>query len=185
MLGLVSANPILLLISIFIYFGASAEAADTELRRLARTLTVSDVTRSNVRPIASGASISDAITLMLQAGQHAIPVIHPDGSLAGIATKDRITRAVHRSGRAAPVTEALEPNLITVPSHEKLADALNQMQSQSAPAIIVIGGQGEIAGLLTSDTLADLMVMETAAEKPNSGARSAGAALTVSVPKSA
>lgn len=184
LLGLISANPILLLIGIFIYFGASAEAADTQLRQLAQTLTVADVMRSNVRPIASSASISDAITLMLQAGQHAIPVIGPDGALTGIATKDGIIRAVHRAGRAAPVYEALEANVLTVAGHQKLADALDQMQSQSASAIVVLGRQGEIVGVLTSDTLADLMVIETAVEKPHSSALHAGAPLTISVPKS-
>jgi len=184
-LGLVSTNPLLLLIGIFIYFGASAEAADTELRRLAQTLRVSDVMRSNVQPIASSATISDAIALMLQAGQHAIPVIGPDGALTGIATKNSIIRAVHQSGRTASVNEALEPNVLTVPDDRKLGDALNYMQSESAPAIVVVGRHGEIVGLLTSDTLADLMVMGTAAEKPESGGRGAHLPLIVSVPKSA
>ena len=181
LLGLFSANPLLLLIGIFIYFGASAEAADTELRQLAHALTVSDVMRSNVQLIDSSASISDAIGLMLHAGQHAIPVIGPDGALAGVATKDGIIRAVHRSGRRAPVNEAVEPVVLTVGSHQKLADALDQMQSQSAPAAVVVNREGEIVGLLTSDTLADLILIGA---KPDFGANQANASLIVSVPKS-
>ena len=181
LLGLFFANPLLLLIGIFIYFGASAEAADTELRQLAHALTVSDVMRSNVRLIDSSASISDAIGLMLHAGQHAIPVIGPEGALAGVATKDGIIRAVHRSGRRAPVNEAVEPVVLTVGSHQKLADALDQMQSQSAPAAVVVNPEGEIVGLLTSDTLADLMLIGA---KPDFGANQANAPLIVSVPKS-
>lgn len=181
LLGLFFANPLLLLIGIFIYFGASAEAADTELRQLAHALTVSDVMRSNVRLIDSSASISDAIGLMLHAGQHAIPVIGPDGALAGVATKDGIIRAVHRSGRRTPVNEAVEPVVLTVGSRQKLADALDQMQSQSAPAAVVVNREGEIVGLLTSDTLADLMLIGA---KPDFGANQANAPLIVSVPKS-
>lgn len=160
LLGLISANPILLLIGIFIYFGASAESADTKLRHLAQSLIVSDVMRSNVRTIGSSASLSDGIALMLQAGQHAIPVIGADGSLAGVATKDSIIRAVHRSGRGAAISEAVERDVPVVAGHHSLVDALDQLQSHSAPAVIVVNARGELTGILTPETLSDLMIVQ-------------------------
>lgn len=165
LLGLISANPLLLLIGIFIYFGASAESADTELRQLAQKMMVSDVMRSNVRSISSSAPLSDAINLMLQAGQHAIPVVERNGTLAGLATKDAIIRTVHRTGRGATVGEAVERNIPTIVSHQKLADALDLMQSHSAPAVVVINPQGELVGLVTTDTLADLMIVQAPPER--------------------
>ena len=160
LLGLVSANPILLLIGICVCFGASAESADTQLRQLAQKLTISDVMRSNVQSIGSGAPMSDAISLMLHAGQHAIPIIDPDGTLAGIATKDGIIRAIHRSGRGAAIGEAVEKDIPVVQSHQRLADALDLMQSHSAPAAVVINARGELAGVLTPETLSDLMLVQ-------------------------
>lgn len=171
LLGLISSNPILLLIGIFIYFGASAESADTELRELARTLPVSEVMRSNVQSISSGAPLSAAIRLMLQAGQHAIPVVEPNGTLKGIATKDGIMRALHRSGREAAISEAIEKNVPAVASQQKLADALDLMQNRTAPAVIVVNPQGELVGILTPETLADLMLVHAPAEKRKAGAR--------------
>lgn len=169
LLGLISTNLILLLIGIFIYFGASAEAADTELRQLAQTMTVSDVMRSNVRTISFGAPLSDAIELMLQAGQHAIPVIGQGGTLSGVATKDSIIRAVHRSGRAAAISEAVTADVPVVGSHQRLADALDLMQGHSVPAVLVVDSKGELAGMLTAETLSDLMIVQAPAakRKPN------------------
>ena len=159
LLGLISVNPILLLIGIFIYFGASAESADTELRQIAEKLTVSDVMRSNVRPISSSASLAEAIKIMLQAGQHAIPVIGPDGTLAGVATKEGIMGAVHRSGRDAPIGEAVERDIPRIGSGQRLSDALELMQTRSVPAVLVVGARAEFVGILTTDTLADVMLL--------------------------
>jgi stage IV sporulation protein FB len=166
-LGLISTNPILLLIGIFIYFGASAESAETELRQLAQALNISDVMRSNVRTIGSSASLVEGISLMLQAGQHAIPVIAPDGSLAGIATKDSIMRAVHQSGRGAAISEAVERDVPVVSNHQRLADALDLMQGHSVPAVIIINPQGELVGMLTPEMLSDLMMVQVPAGKEN------------------
>lgn len=168
LVGLISANPILLLIGIFIYFGATAEAADTELRQAAQTMTVSDVMRSNVRTIRSSAPLSDGIELMLRAGQHAIPVIGPDGTLAGVATKDSIIRAVHRSGRGAAISEAVTADVPVIGSHQRLADALDLMQSHSVPAVVVVDSKGELSGMLTSETLSDLMIVQPSFAKRNS-----------------
>ena len=182
LLGLISGNPILLLIGIFIYFGASAEAADTELRQLAQTLMVSDVMRSNVQPIASSASLSDGIALMLKAGQHAIPVTRPDGSLAGVATKDGIIRAVHRSGKETAISEAVQEDVPVVASHQRLADALELMQGHSAPAVIVVNPQGELTGMLTPETLSDLMLVQTLSQQHKPDLQLPHR--TISVPKS-
>lgn len=160
LVGLLSANPILLLIGIFIYFGASAEAADTELRQLAQTITVSDVMRSNVRTLASSALLSDGIELMLKAGQHAIPVISPSGTVVGIATKDSIIRAIHRSGRGGAISEAVTEDVPVIGSHQRLANALDLMQSHSVPAVVVIDSKGELSGMLTAETLSDLMTVQ-------------------------
>jgi stage IV sporulation protein FB len=185
LLGLISPNLILLLVGIFIYFGASAEAADTQLRQLAQTLRVSDVMRSNVQTIRSSASLADAIDLMLQAGQHAIPVSAANGTLVGIATKEGIIRAVHRSGRNASVTEAVQPDVPTVTSSQSLADALELMQSRSAPGILVIGPEGQLAGIMTADTLADLVLVEGAQDRRDHAAvRPPYASSFISVPRS-
>jgi stage IV sporulation protein FB len=164
LLGLLSGNPLLLLIGIFVYFGASAESAGSQLRQLAQTLKVSDVMRSNVLPISDRASLNDAIALMIQAGQHAIPVVGDDGNVKGLATKEGIIRAVHRSGRRAPVSDAAERDVPKIGRQRPLAEALDLMQSQSAPAILVTGPEGELAGVLTADTLADLVLVGGATE---------------------
>jgi stage IV sporulation protein FB len=165
LLGLVSLNPILLLIGIFIFFGASAESTDTELRQAAQRLTVGDVMRSNVRSIASGAPMSDAISLMLHAGQHAIPVAEPDRQLVGVVTKDALIRAIHRLGSEAAVREAMERDVPVVASNAALTEALDLMQGDSAPAVVVLDAGGQLVGILTAETLADLMLVRPADRK--------------------
>lgn len=185
LVGLLSGNPLLLLIGVFVYFGASAESAGSQLRQLAQTLRVSDVMRSNVLPIGNRASLADAIALMLQAGQHAIPVVADDGNVQGIATKEGIIRAVHRSGRRAPVTDAVERDIARIGTQRPLAEALELMQGRSDSAILVTGPQGELAGIVTADTLADLLLVEGSTEKrKQAGARAPCGHPIFSVPRS-
>ena len=185
LLGLLSGNPLLLLIGIFVYFGASAESAGSQLRQLAQTLKVSDVMRSNVLAIGSRASLADAIDLMLKAGQHAIPVLDDDGTVKGLATKEGIIRAVHRSGRRAPVSDAVERDLAKIGSQRPLVEALELMESQTAPAILVTSPKGELAGILTAETLADLLLVEGAAERrTQSNVEAPYPHATLSVPRS-
>lgn len=164
--GLLFSNPILLLIAIFIYFGASAESADTELRQFAQTMRVADVMRSNVQTIASSASLAAGIELMIHAGQHAIPVIGADGGLVGIATKDDIIRALRHSGIGSPITDAVTAKVPVVGNREKLVTALDLMQSRSVPAVVVVDSTGDLVGMLTSEMLSDLMAIQGPAARP-------------------
>jgi stage IV sporulation protein FB len=158
--GLLSGNPILLLIGIFIYFGASAEVANTELAEQARSLTVADVMRTNLASLGPHASLDEAVGLMLHAGQHFIPILGPAGEILGVATRDGVIGALHRLGKDARLTDALETNVPIMTSGQKLADAIVRMQSLSAPAVVIVSPQGQLAGMLTPDTLLDLMLVQ-------------------------
>jgi CBS domain-containing protein len=157
---LVSGNPFVLLIGIFVYFGASAEAAHSELWDLGHKLFVSEAMRSNVQSIQSGAPLIDAIGLMIETGEHAIPVFRRDGQFLGVATKDAIIRAVHRDGQDASIDHAVESNVPSIGTHQKLSDALDLMQRHSAPAVLVLAPDGRMAGVVTPETLTDAMMMQ-------------------------
>lgn len=157
--GLLAANPFLLLIAVFVYFGASAEAADSKLRQLAQNTRISDVMRSNVRTIGSRATLADGIELMLHAGQHAIPVTGTDGSFLGVLTKEKLVQAIQRSGVEAPISDAALVGVPLVRMHESLVAVLDAMRTSSAPAVLIVDSQGNLAGMLTSEMLSDLMAI--------------------------
>ena len=182
--GLISGNPIILLIGIFIYIGASAEAAGTELDEQARSLTVSDVMRTNVSSLDSSAPLTAAIGLILHAGQSVIPVTDPRGKILGIATKDGVIRALDRLGKGARMADVVETGVAILGAEHKLVDAIAQMRGYSIPAVIVVHPQGELAGILTSETLADLMLVHSAQDTGVSPRERSKLPLTVSVPKS-
>ena len=183
LVGLLFGNPFLLLIGAFIYFGASAEAAESELRRFAQAARVEDVMRSNVRAIDSSATLAAGIELMLHAGQHAIPVRGIDGRLLGVATKDSIIKAVHKTGIAAPISNAAMAKVPVVGKREKLVAALDLMQAGKVPAILVVGRSGELAGMLTSEMLSDLMTIQATAARPRRNPNLPHS--SISVPRSA
>jgi stage IV sporulation protein FB len=182
--GLLSGNPIMLLIGIFIYFGASAELANTELNERALSLTVADVMRTNLALLEARAPLGEAINLMLHAGQHFIPVLGSAREILGVATRDRVIGALHRLGMNARLADAIETNVPIVTPRQKLADAIARMQGLSAPAVVVVSPQGEFAGMITPDTLLDLMLVDVTNVGLFHRPRSSDPDQIVSVPKS-
>jgi stage IV sporulation protein FB len=182
--GLMSGNPIILLIGVFIYIGASAEAANTELEEQARSLTVSDVMRTNVSSLESGAPLTAAVDLMLHAGQSVIPVTDLNGKYLGIVTKDGVIRALDRFGKDARMADVVETGVAILSAENKLSDAIARMRGNAVPAVIVVHPRGELAGILTSETLADLMLVHAAQELSTIRQEMSKPPLTVSVPKS-
>jgi stage IV sporulation protein FB len=173
--GLVSANALLLLIGIFIYFGASAEAAGTEFTKLAQKLTVAEAMCTDVAHVSANRRLADAVAAMVGSGQHVLAIWDCAGRPIGIVTKDGLIRALHRFGWDGIVAEAREQKVATISATQPLSDALRLMESSSAPVLLAVAGDGNLIGVVTRESLADLFMMERAAPEyhplPTAGLR--------------
>ena len=82
------------------------------------------------------------------------------------------------------MADVVETGVAILGAEHKLVDAIAQMRGYSIPAVIVVHPQGELAGILTSETLADLMLVHSAQDTGVSPRERSKLPLTVSVPKS-
>ena len=73
--GLVSGNPILIFIAIFVYVAAAGEAQMSALDEAAQGLSVGDVMETRFNAIPVEASLGDAIETLLATAQHEFPVV--------------------------------------------------------------------------------------------------------------
>jgi Zn-dependent protease len=164
-------NPFLILIAFFVFLGASAEAEAVETRAAGDGLQVSQMMVTNFRTIPVYATLADAVDLLLSGEQREFPVVDNNGRIEGILTRDNLIRGLSKSGPATPVTEAMTPGVAAVPPTLSFQEALEHLRSSRLPALPVVDPAGALIGLLTSDNIADLLLVQRARPDRQAGIR--------------
>lgn len=93
------------------------------------------------------ATYGDAEALMKEYRISGVPIVHPDGTLAGIIT-NRDTRFENDPTR--PVTELMtSQNLVTVPVGTSLDEAVEQFKIHKIEKLLVVDDEFKLRGLIT------------------------------------
>ena len=90
-------NPMLLLIAVFIYFGAGSEAALAQMKSISKDLRVSTAMVTQFQTLPIHATLNEAVEALLRTSQHEFPVIDELGKVRGILTRDDMIAGLRRS----------------------------------------------------------------------------------------
>ncbi|BBU56642.1 protease [Mameliella alba] len=157
-LGLTSGNLILLLIALFIFVAAQAEARDVESRDLAEGLHLRDAVITSFESLSPSDPMHVAAQTLIRTTQHEFPVLHADGRLAGFLTRQALFRAMAEGHNTHPVGEEME-EVPALPLSAPLAKAMDALQQ--APAVAATDAGGHVVGYVTSENLGELMVLRS------------------------
>lgn len=176
--GVLTGHLVLILIALFVYFAASAEAQEVQLHRLAERLRVADATVTELLPLSASDTLDDAIGLLLRSEQREFPVLDGHGNCVGVLMHDGIIHGLMAHGASLPIADAMLRDLPTVRADDPLDEALPLMESTARP-VVVLDLQGRLAGLLTRENLGELLLLASAEARgkpdrmrPRSGIRS-------------
>ncbi|MCS6828854.1 MAG: site-2 protease family protein [Caldilinea sp.] len=160
-------NPLLIFIALFIYLGASQEAALAQMRDVARSLPVSAAMVTEFKTLPPSATLNDAIDLLLRTSQHEFPVVDATGRVHGILTRDALLTALRQNGPDTPVREALQGQgeLPLVSWRAPFDAAFQEMQACGCPALPVVDDYGRLVGLITPENVGELMMVQSALKK--------------------
>jgi stage IV sporulation protein FB len=154
-------NPMLIVIGLFIYLSASAEAQHVAFQDGAKGLPVSDVMLNPVETLLPGSTLDDAVDLLLRTAQKEFPVVDGAGRPRGVLTKDGIIVALRQGGAATPVLEVMARDLPTVRDCEPLETGLRLLNASRSPAVLVLGADGRLVGLLTPENIGEMMMVRS------------------------
>ena len=161
-LGLFGGNPLLVFIALFVYLGASAEAHAVQMREVGRGVPVGAAMITRFEALSPAARIEDAVALLIATTQHEFPVVDGAGRLRGVLTRDAMILALKQHGPDAPVLEAMARDIPLLGVRQCLADAMEALQATGAPAVGVTDPDGRLVGLVTQETLGELMMVHGA-----------------------
>lgn len=155
-------NPLLILIAVFVYLAAAAEAQNAQLRDAAASLLVSDVMITDFARLRRSATIEEAVEKLLSTTQHDFPVVDEDGRFDGLLTRDDIIRSLKERGASAPVIGGMHSNVPVIEAQQSLRTCLRLMQERGAPAVAVVDKGRRLVGLMTFETLGEMLMVRSA-----------------------
>ncbi len=161
--GILGPNPnfILILIALFIYLGASQEAAMAQLKDITVGLPVSEAMVTQVLSLPAHAKLDEAVEALLHTSQHEFPVLDEDGRVLGILTRDDMFAALKKSGLETPVADVMRRNLPCVRPTDPFDEAFRLMQESSCPVLPVVDHAGRLVGVITTENVGEMMFVRS------------------------
>ena len=175
-------NPMLIVIGLFVYLAATAEAQHVAFRDGTQGLSVRDAMITPVETLRPGATLGDAVDLLLSTAQKEFPFVDSDGRPRGLLTRDALIEALRDSGAAAPILDAMVreiPSLPasrpldyvvpvampgeipSLPASRPLEAGLATLNRAKAPALFVLDQAGRLAGLMTPENIGEMMLVRS------------------------
>ncbi len=158
-IGLAAPAPMLIIIAGFIYLAAGAEAAAVETRAAGRGLTAGAMMITDLRVLSPDATLADAVRLLLAGEQREFPVVSLDHRLEGLLTRDHLIKGLSEQGPEARVSQVMAAPVRSIPPGLPFDRALEELRSSGLPALPVVNEVGGVVGLLTTDNIADLLLV--------------------------
>jgi Zn-dependent protease/predicted transcriptional regulator len=143
-------TPMLVLIAVVVWFGATQERALGHLKHAISGVPVSAAMLRRVAMVSSDQRLEDAATLLLR--QEQLPVTE-HGEPVGVITRGDLATALAHAGPDATVADAPRHDIVTVGPADPLDLVLDRLREQPDSVALVID-HGEPVGLLTTEALA-------------------------------
>jgi Zn-dependent protease/CBS domain-containing protein len=160
--GLFRPNPFLIFIALFVYLGASQEAALAQMRDVSRRFPVSSAMVREFRTLSSTATLQEAVDALLATSQHDFPVLDGGGSVAGILTRHDLIGALRKDDGKIRVGDVMRRDIPTVTTGTRFEEAFRIMQECNCPAVPVLDSMKRLVGLLTPENVSELMMVQSA-----------------------
>jgi Zn-dependent protease/CBS domain-containing protein len=159
--GLMSQNPFLLLIALFVWIGAESEAVQVEERMVLKGVSVRAAMITDYRTLTPYDTLGHAAELLLAGSQHDFPVVTADGQSAGLLTRSDLMGGLSRGGRDARVADFARTAVGTVEAGAPLGPAVARLRAGEGPCLQVVEHDRPV-GLLTLENIGEYLMVRTA-----------------------
>src|SRR5205809_7194826 len=162
-LGLLNPNWFMLIfIALFVYIGATQEAALAQMRDVSRRFPVSSAMVREFRTLAADATLEEAVDALLATSQHDVPAVAETGSVAGLLTRHDLIAALRKNDPGLRVGGVMRRDIPTVTTGTRFEDAFRIMQECNCPAVPVLDRMKRLVGLLAPENVTELMMVHSA-----------------------
>jgi stage IV sporulation protein FB len=158
-------NPLLIFIAIFVYLAASSEAHLVAIRAMSRGVPVSAAMMTQFATLTPDALVEDAVQTLLRTSQSEFPVVDAAGKPLGVLGRSDLIRALKERGPDARVADTMSTSVPVIGHRKCLEEAFRLLQEKSAPAVTVVDVAGRLVGLVTPETVGEMLMLHQAMPK--------------------
>ena len=158
--GLISFNPILLFIALFVYVGAQQESQQAVYRAFTEGTPVRQAMVTRFTTLAVDDTLDDAVDELLAGTDHDFPVVRND-QIVGILRRKQLIQALSSHDRDTSVAEVADQNVFTTEPGAPLDEVFQRMNELSCSTVPVVEG-GQLVGLLTLENVGELIMVSSA-----------------------
>ena len=153
-------NPILIFLGVFIYFAAASEEQSAAFSGFASRLRVRDAMEPSPVLLSADEPLSKAVDALLSSPQKEFPVLD-GGRVVGLLDRDAMILGLRDQGAEAAIGNAMRTSQPLL-ADQPLIEAFTRMRSGGARAEVVLDASGQVAGILTQENIAEMMMVENA-----------------------
>ena len=158
-------NPMLIFIAIFVYLAAASEAQLVAVRAMSRGVPIGAAMMTQFATLSPDSTIDEAVETLLRTSQNEFPVVDGAGRPMGVLGRNDVIRALKQRGPDARVAEAMTSPIPSVSHRSCLEEAFRLLREKSAPAVGVVDGSDRLVGLVTPETIGEMLMVREALPK--------------------
>jgi Zn-dependent protease len=151
--GVVSGNFLLVLVALFVFFGAGQENAEGQARTVLTTLRVGDAYNKHALTLAIGDRVSKVVGYILTSYQPDFAVLQ-GGNLLGVVTREDVLRALASDPRDVYVTGIMQREVPRVEARSTLDEA-RQVMSEKGMRIVAVYDGAAYLGLVSAEDISE------------------------------
>ena len=151
-LGIFVVNPFLVVIAVFVFFGASAEASGVETRYSLMGVRIGSLMDRRLGQIPAHSTVGEAADYFLQNNLMASLVIESTDDRPGLLTYQDLKRASSQNALQR-VGEIARKKFVMARPEEDVGNILPNLQGEQGAVIVVVSEQNEPIGVVTSQDL--------------------------------
>jgi len=150
-LAILKGHVVLVIIALFIYFGAEAEGRTAVLRDAFAHVPAEDAMLTNLEYIGPQESIEQVSQRMIHTGQDNFPIFQ-DGVFLGMLTRRHLLRALRERKHNDPAERFMTREIVFCSPVDSLASVVHAMNARDLPCVAVIVGD-QLVGLITPEQI--------------------------------
>lgn len=156
-LGVASGNFLLVLVAVFVFFGAGMESAHAQAKSVLSTLRVGEAYNKHAITLVPADRASRVVDYILTSYQPDFAVLQ-GGRLLGVVTRDDLLRSLGTSPEDEYVTAIMQRDVVRVEPEASVEEVLARMDEKGTRLVAVQDGDRYL-GLVSREDLAEALTV--------------------------
>ncbi len=162
LVALSAAQPFLLLIAVFIFFAAGAEARSAQTEGLLEGVTAWQAAQTEFHTVRPDDSLETVIQHLIRSSQEDYPVVNETGRCVGVLARRDLMQALAKEGPRGAVESAMRRDFPELDQSILAVEALRDLQKQGLSAAPVASEDGPLLRWFTTENVTDFLLTQSA-----------------------